>query len=298
MLVELLLTALQTPVDPYQLEFNTKAKVNVSLNRVTDTSTGKYVTLDDIARAADGKHFVYVGEEHDNPDAHRWQALIIRALHERGRDVIIGLEMYQRPKQQFLDYWTLGRFTEEQFLQESDWKNQWGFAWELYQPIFLYAKEQRLRMVALNVPRDWVRAVSRSGVQALPEEALAQLPELFLGNENHRKLFEALLGGGHPGPSLDGMYRGQVLWDEAMADTMLRYMSERYTTDRTVFVVVAGNGHVMYNQGINYRIERRTQQRGINVVTVSTSTDKPTIRVSADLGDYLIGTRIPERPRR
>lgn len=181
------LFAFQTPVDPMKLEIGSKQLVNVQINRVTNTATGEHSTLEAIAAAADGKKFVYIGEEHDSPDAHRWQALIIGALVKRGRDVVIGMEMYQRPKQGYLDMWTLGKFTEEQFLVESDWQGQWGFAWDLYRPIFVFAKENGLRMVGLNVPRDWVRTASRTGYDALPNEAKSDLPEMYLGNQDHKR---------------------------------------------------------------------------------------------------------------
>ncbi|MFN8140666.1 MAG: ChaN family lipoprotein [Fimbriimonadales bacterium] len=292
------LFAFQTPVDPMKLEIGSKQLVNVQINRVTNTATGEHSTLEAIAAAADGKKFVYIGEEHDSPDAHRWQALIIGALVKRGRDVVIGMEMYQRPKQGYLDMWTLGKFTEEQFLVESDWQGQWGFAWDLYRPIFVFAKENGLRMVGLNVPRDWVRTASRTGYDALPNEAKSDLPEMYLGNQDHKKIFDALVGGGaHPGPGMDGMYRGQVLWDEAMADTAIKYFQTRYTSDRTVFVVLAGNGHVMYKQGINYRVQRRTGQDGVTVVTVSMPKDSNGAQVSAGLGDFVVGTREPDRSK-
>ncbi|MER3465802.1 MAG: hypothetical protein C4340_00885, partial [Armatimonadota bacterium] len=59
----------------------------------------------------------------------------------------------------------------------------------------------------------------------------------------------------------------------------------------TVLVVLAGNGHVLYRQGINYRIERRTGERGVTVVTVGMEGGALTRRVSADVGDYVIGIR-------
>jgi uncharacterized iron-regulated protein len=278
-------------IDPYLLSLTTPRTVSVTRNVAVSTQTGKRASLEDIVRAAEGKRFVYIGEEHTNADSHRWQAWIIRALHEAGRNVIVGVEMYQREKQPVLNLWSYGKLTEEEFLEQSDWKNQWGFDFALYRPIFEFVKDNRLRLVALNIPREWVRKVSREGWESLPPEAKEQLPDVEWEHPLHRRLFEAMMQGHPPGASLEGMYRGQVLWDEAMADSALRYLSRTSVGPQTVFVVLAGNGHVMHKMGINYRVFRRTKEEGITVVTVSIPERVPSRKVNAGVGDFVIGVR-------
>jgi uncharacterized iron-regulated protein len=109
------------------------------------------------------------------------------------------------------------------------------------------------------------------------------VPPLDLTNANHQKVFNALMGG-HPMGS-PNVYAAQVLWDEAMADSAVKYMARTPKTDGTVFVVIAGNGHVMYGQGIGWRIAKRTGAEPLTVVTVSTDTP---VRVSRGAGDFVI----------
>jgi aminopeptidase N len=277
-------------LDVYQLPLFSERTVVARMNALVDTRTGERVTLEEFAERCRGERFVYIGENHDSADAHRWQALLIGALDRAGRNVIVGLEMYQRPMQVHLDKWTLGKYDEAEFLERSDWAGQWGFDFALYRPIFTYCRDRKLRMVALNVPRDWVRTASRQGYDALPQDADLP-PELELGNAIHRRVFDAMMEGHPPGAALEGMYRGQVLWDEGMADSALRYLERTVVTPNTVFVVLAGNGHVLYRQGINYRVQRRTGERGVTVVTVGIEGGELTRRVSADVGDYVIGIR-------
>lgn len=277
-------------IDVYRLPLLSERTVIARMNALVDTRTGERVALEQFAERCKGERFVYVGENHDSEDAHRWQALLVGALDRGGRSVIVGLEMYQRPMQVHLDKWVLGKYEESEFLKESDWAGQWGFDFALYRPIFSYCRERKIRMVALNVPRDWVRTASRQGYEALSGES-GLPPELFLGNGLHRRLFEAMMEGHPPGAALDGMYRGQVLWDEGMADSALRYLERTVVTPNTVFITLAGNGHVLYRQGINYRVERRTGERGVTVVTVPLEGDELAREVSADIGDYVIGIR-------
>ena len=119
-----------------------------------------------------------------------------------------------------------------------------------------------------------------------------QLPtELFLGNRDHRQVFEAMMGGHQmTGTSMDQMYAAQVLWDEGMADTALKYVARISTTPSTVFVIIAGAGHVMYDQGINYRIARRHGGAGTTLVMLESDV---TVEVSRGLGTFVAVTGKP-----
>ena len=271
-------------VDPWMLDIGLKGTVDVSPGVIVDTKRATIATLDDIARAAEGRRFVLVGEEHDNPDAHLWQAKVIDALHRSGRSVIVGYEMIQRPEQFALDLWTLGKLSEPEFLEKAKWQTSWGFDFDLYRPIFDVTKKHGIRNVALNVPRDWVRTVGRTGFESLPDDVKAQVPTLDLTNEKHKAVFNALMGG-HPMGS-PNVYAAQVLWDEAMADSAIKYLAKTPVNDKTVFVIIAGNGHVMYGQGIGWRLAKRTGDEPLTIVTVSS--DKLS-KVSRGAGDFVIG---------
>ena len=272
--------------DPYLLEIGTPGKVTVQVDQIVNTTNGRPVSAADVAAAARGLRFVYLGESHNSPDHHQMQANVIEALVADGRDVVVGFEQFTRPVQDSLNPWTLGWWDEATFIERSEWKTQWGFDYGLYRPIFESTRKNKLPMVALNVPRDWVRAVGRGGYTALTPEQKKELPnDLYLGNANHKAVFTGLMGG-HPmtGPQGDNIYSAQVLWDEGMADTALKYMDRRGASANTVFVVVAGSGHVMYGQGINYRIERRTGQKGITMTMFDGTEPR---EVSRGLGDFV-----------
>ncbi len=254
---------------------------------MTDMVTYAPSTPDDVARAARGKKFVFLGESHATVPHQQMQASIIDALARSGRKVIVGLEMLQRPKQAVLDQWSRGGMSEPDLLQKVDWKTQWGYDFSFYRPIFDVAQKHAMPVLALNVPRDWVRTAGKGGLTSLPQEAKNQLPaDMELSNLQHRSVFQALIGA-HPGMSaaaLDNMYFAQVLWDEGMADTIARHMQANRQDPTTVYVVVAGSGHVMYGQGINYRLHRRGLGDGLSVVML---TSKEPLRVSNGLADYV-----------
>ena len=80
--------------------------------------TGIEVTLDQMIDAVSGSRVIYVGETHDNLEAHRVQLEIIESLTQRypGR-ISVGMEMFRRSAQERLDLWLRGS------LPDSDFKN-------------------------------------------------------------------------------------------------------------------------------------------------------------------------------
>ena len=102
--------------DPLLLPIGARGSVRVEPSQMISTRTGKTVTADDIAKAAADTRYVYVGESHDNPHHHQMQADVIAALVRAGRDVVVGMEMFTRPNQVNLAPWTMGMWTEEQFI--------------------------------------------------------------------------------------------------------------------------------------------------------------------------------------
>lgn len=268
--------------DPYLLKIGAPGEVTVAMG-YTDMRTGKASNPDEIAAAADGIRFVFVGESHNNPLHHQAQADVVAALVKRGRHVAVGFEMFTRDNQANLDPFSMGYWTDEEFIENANWKKQWGFKYEIYKPIFDVVRQNKLPMAALNVPRDWVRQVSRQGPASLTDEQKKWVPApLNLGNKEHRAVFDALIGG-HPGSGADGMYAGQVTWDTGMANNALDYMATM-KSPKSVMVVVAGAGHTMYGQGINWRIRQRTGEKVLDVTCVDT--EKPRT-VSLGLGDFV-----------
>ena len=294
--MSLLLSVLlgQGPTDPNRLPIGPRGERTVALGSLTRLANGKAATPQDVAKAARGKRFVFLGESHATTAHQRMEADVIQALVDDGREVVVGLEMYTRPKQDWLDQWSQGKIEEADFLQKSDWKGQWGFDYGFYRPVFETARKARLPMVALNVPREWVRAVGRGGYAALTTEQRLQLPaDLGARNEAHRGVFDALMGG-HPmaGPQGENVYSAQVLWDQGMADTAIKYLERVPTSPKTAFVVIAGAGHVMYGQGINSRIARRGAGKGVTLVMVRS--DGP-VAVSKGIGDFVYATQEPAK---
>jgi uncharacterized iron-regulated protein len=165
--------------------------------------------------------------------------------------------MYPYPTQRFLDGWVDGSLTEEAFLRESRWYENWGYNWLYYRDIFLFAREHKLRMFAINAPRDVVSAVRKKGFKNLTPDEAAHIPtDIETSSAEHRALFKSFFAAGgdslHSGmdeAQWDAMIAAQSTWDATMAFNAVKALKEQGAKD-TVMVVLVGSGHVVYGLGI------------------------------------------------
>lgn len=275
----------QASLDPMNLPIGPAGSVS-PLVGLTKTTSGAAATMDDLVRAASGKRFVFVGESHDNAAHHQFQADVIRALAASGRPVIIGFEQFTRPNQADLGMLTSRRWTVDEFAEQSAWKRDWNMDFKLYRPIFEAAYDLKLPMVALNVPRDWVRTISRTGLASLPAEQAGQVPSIDLTNAEHRSIFDAMMGGHPASPDgaarMNNTYASMVFWDTAMADSALRAM--RWRGENAVCVIIAGVGHNLYNRGIGMRIGVQTGGKEKVLTVISVQGGDP---VARGIGDFV-----------
>ncbi|PSB20149.1 iron-regulated protein [Phormidesmis priestleyi ULC007] len=211
---------------------------------------------------------VYLGETHDRADDHRAQFAIIQSLHRLNPNLAIAMEMFQRPYQSVLDRYLAGTITEAQLKELTEYETRWGFPWEYYAPILRFAKKNRLPVIALNTPTEITRKVSRSGLESLTladrrfipplSEILAE-PDAY--RERMRLIYQEIHQGKGNSSQFDRFFLAQILWDETMADRVSQFLRTNPTTN---VVVLAGQGHIVYGDGIPNRVARRMPrtQRG------------------------------------
>lgn len=202
---------------------------------------------------------IFVGESHDQIEHHQIQVRMIQELVAKGKDIVIGMEMFERSQQPILDRWSQGLLTEEEFLKEVQWESTWGMDYELYNGILDEVKKHHLRVLGLNVQRDLVRKVAQNGIKGLSPEDKKKLPEMDLTDQQHRAYIKFIYKG-HQGGLAGGFknfYQAQSLWDEGMAETLSDFLKSSDGEGKTA-LVFAGGGHIIFGFGIPKRFYRRT----------------------------------------
>jgi uncharacterized iron-regulated protein len=214
--------------------------------------------LEGIIPELSGKRVVFVGETHDRFDHHLTQLEIIRRLHALQPRLAIGMEAFQQPFQHVLDDYVAGNLSEREMLRASEYYTRWRFDYRLYAPILRYAREQRLPVVALNLPVELTSKVGREGLDALTAAERAQLPAVIdrTDIDYERRLREVFNQHPDNGRSFDNFVDVQLLWDEGMAEQAAEYLASH--PDYRM-VILAGSGHLAWGSGIPRRLTRRLQ---------------------------------------
>jgi len=228
------------------------APVTDRILRVVD---GQIVSLEDIVKDLAESRLVFVGELHTSQSHHNAQLETIRALKKAGAPVAIGLEMFRRDSQPDLDRWVKGELREKEF--EQIYYKNWNYPWPLYKDIFFYAREYKIPMVGLNVPPEVTKQVAREGFDSLTPKQRGDLPMVTCRVDSEYLAFirRSLAMHGHGGLDFTRFCEAQLVWDTAMAWSLLRYLEKN---PKSTVVVVAGSSH-SWKKGIPAQIRSRSE---------------------------------------
>ncbi|HSD29114.1 MAG TPA: ChaN family lipoprotein [Vicinamibacteria bacterium] len=269
------------------------------LDGITDAARGDTLTPPELAARLGGVRLLFVGESHTDVEFHKAQLRVLRELHARGRQVFVGLEMYPVPEQQWLDRWHSDEaLTEEGFLAESHWYRNWGYHWNYYRDIFLFARANGIRMFGVNLPRPAVQTIRMKGFDALPPDQRALLPERGdLESAEHQRLFKAFFGSedalhaNMPEPMFQAMFRAQCAWDAAMGWNALQAL-KKHGGETAIMVVLIGAGHVAYGLGAERQVKPWFDGKTASLIPVPIAEEPGGTQVSkvqASYADFVWG---------
>jgi aminopeptidase N len=216
--------------------------------------------INDIADRAGDKKIVYVGEVHNRFEQHRVQLDVIRELYKKNKKLAIGMEMFQKPFQEYLDKYIAGDIEEKELLKKTEYFERWGFDYQLYREILLFAREFRLPVVALNIRKEIVTKVSKQGLYSLTPEEMKEVPaDMDFSDGAYRDRLKEVFAAHKTadGSDFDFFYQAQILWDESMAHNAADFLSRNPGYQ---MVVIAGAGHLMYGVGVPKRLYRLNKE--------------------------------------
>ncbi len=227
---------------------------DAEVGSIVHLPTGVKINFDQLVNTLSDSRVIYVGETHDNLEAHRVQLEIIQALNKKfpGR-VAVGMEMFRRSAQPQLDLWQSGRLSDREF--KSLFYKHWGTDYRIYKMVFDYISKNRLPIIGLKSNKETQKKFREKGYPERSNDG--SFPEIDLEDPFH-KAYSASVFGGHEKQSLKNSkpYKMLLLWEETMAETVANFLNEERFNDWKL-VVLAGGFHVQYGFGIPKRAFRR-----------------------------------------
>ena len=209
--------------------------------------TGLKVNFDQMQNAISSSRVIYIGETHDNIEAHRAQLEIIEDLAKRFPGKIsVGMEMFRRSAQQNLNQWNKGELSSGQF--KNLFRKNWGNGYALYKSIFEFLNKNHIPLIGLKSSKkteDTFRGNDQPGQNDLPKIDF---------NDRYHRPFSMSIFGGHQ--AMEKPYRMLLLWEETMAKTVADFLKNPSNINSKL-VILAGGFHVQYGFGIPKRAFRR-----------------------------------------
>jgi uncharacterized iron-regulated protein len=212
-------------------------------------------SLDELAGQLDEKRAVFIGEIHDRLEHHQNQLRVIESLYARNPNLAIGVEYFQQPFQPYLDDYIAGRIDEREMLIKTEYFKRWQLDFRLLQPIFEFAREKHIPVLALNISDEIHTKVFKGGMKSLSPEERAETPaDIEPASEHYLQRLKAIFDSHPEGDDFASFVEGVLLWDSSMAETAARYLNSH---PQSRMVILAGMVHVMYGDGIPERVNHR-----------------------------------------
>lgn len=268
--------------------FQNNSKGDISIQAM---DLRQLLDLTDVISALSPYQVVFIGENHPRYDQHLNQLAIIRGLYAKHPDLVIGAEFVQKPFQQYLDQYIAGQINTREFLDKIEYYDRWRYDFRLYAPIFEFARENGIPMLALNVPTELIQKVGREGLKGLSADERAQLPATIdRSGAKYRKRLKKVYDN-HPKSfgDFESFYEAQLVWDEAMAESAANYLQDH---PEAHLIVLAGNGHLAYGVGIPERFSRR-----LNNISKAVVLNGWEGAPEPELADYLLFSKEKELPK-
>ncbi len=214
--------------------------------KVWDVQRGRFVTQQELGAAVSAARFVLLGERHDHPEHHQFQAWLVRRMIEAGRRPAVAFEMLDTTQAPALARHLAAAPRDAAGLgQAVDWETKGWPAWRLYQPIAEAALAAGLPIVAANLPPATVRTVARGDLSAL-DPAFVRRHALDRPAAAQAALEEEIRTahcGALPETMMAGMVTAQRARDAEMAERLVAAQQDGA-------VLVAGSGHVRTDYGV------------------------------------------------
>lgn len=246
------------------------------------TSKGKKTTYVKMLKELQKSDVVLFGELHNEPIAHWLQVELVKDFHDRKKSFSVALEMLERDNQDFLNDYLEDKITQKQF---DTLVRLWSNYNTDYKPVVDYAKANKIKVIASNIPRRYAREVYKNGFEALDtlsdqvKKWIAPLPIKYDSELSQYK--EMLSMNTHAGENFP---KAQAIKDATMAYSILENLQKYQRV-----IHLNGAYHSDFYQGIYWYLKQ--EQPNIKIITISTVLQEQLEKLEKEFiqkADYII----------
>ena len=234
---------------------------------------GKEITYQSLIKALSEPDVVFIGEMHNCVVTHWLELKILQSLHAiHGEKLEVGMEMFEADTQLIIDEYLNNIISGDRFEEEARiWPN---YSTD-YAPIVYYVKDNRLPLIATNVPRRYANVVKNRGMaylDSLSSDAKHYLPPLpirYVENANAASGF-AMMGlmGKNKGADPERMAQAQAIKDATMGWSIAKNLHGKFLHFNGSYHSDAQEGIIpyllQYRPGTTFTTIRAVRQEDIS----------------------------------
>lgn len=239
--------------------------------QIVRTADGKILSHTEWVTACSAYSTVFFGELHDDILLHQLELSFLQAFYQQNPTMAISFEMFESDNQQSLSAYLQGKMDEEAMRQQV---RLWTNYDTDYRPLLQFAKENKLPVIAANIPRWIANKVSRYGLSYLDslqttDRAWAAKQPVVLSDGYKDRFMETMAEMAHspmgkrPG-MLDNIYAAQCLKDDTMAERIASFLT---AYPQTKLLHFNGDFHSKEHLGTVQKLQRLLPKQKIAVIT-------------------------------
>ncbi len=251
-------------------------------------SDGTKASYADILKSAENSDVLFIGELHNNAVAHWLEYELTKDLFTiKKENLILGAEMFEADDQLVVDEFLSGKLSENTFKAEAKlWQNYKTD----YKPLLDFAKTNKLKFIATNIPRRYASLVYTRGLEALDSlekesyKWIVPLPfEIDMSLSCYKDIMEKAEG--HGGENLP---KSQAIKDATMA-----YFINKNIEKKNMFIHYNGSYHSDNHEGICWYLKKYNKNYKILTITTIEQDDISTLNKEfLNKADFIIA--VPE----
>jgi len=160
---------------------------------IISAKTSTPVSFDALLTDLSSARIVFIGEKHTDPVHHAIQLKVIEELYKTNPNLAVGMEMFDYTYQSVLNQWSDGKLDQKEFLEKTHWYANWRFDFALYKDILDFIKENKIKLVGLNIPFYIQSRIRVGGIKNLSIKDKKHLPDkIDTSNTDHRNYVESV----------------------------------------------------------------------------------------------------------
>ncbi len=232
---------------------------------------GKTFHFEKMAEELAKYDIVLFGEHHNNSINHWLQLQLTKALYAKKKsNLVLGAEMFERDNQLQLNNYLSGKLNEK-VLKDS--MRLWNNFNTDYKPLVDFAKDNKLKFIATNIPRRYASIVAKKGLDSLntvtakEKTYMMKLPvEVTLDTPGYPEMMEMM--GDHAGPNAMNFVAAQAVKDATMAESIFQNFKAGQ-----LLLHYQGDFHSKEYGGIYWYLKKLNPDLKIAVISVFESED-------------------------